>query len=74
MMKATGDWFAVIPLIKAIDAFNLGNTDEAKSEIKKALVLDPSWTADKWRTATLVNDEVLDRQVSDLIAIGLPEK
>ncbi|MBP2238440.1 TolB-like protein/class 3 adenylate cyclase [Sinorhizobium kostiense] len=73
-MKALGDWFATIPLVRAINAVNLGEVDEAKRHVKKALALDPSWTAEKWRTATFVDADVLDRQVSNLIKAGLPEK
>lgn len=73
-MKALGDWFASIPLVRSINAVNLGNIYEAKSQTKKALELDPSLTAEKWRKITFVDDDVLDRQVSDLIKAGLPEK
>ena len=72
VMEELGDWFANIPLFKAINAVNLGNLEEAKLNVKKALELDPSWTAKKFREVNFVNDEVLDRQVSDLIKAGLP--
>jgi hypothetical protein len=74
VMKETGDWFALIPIIKAIDAVNLGDTSEAAMHVKKALELDPSWTAEKWKAVNFADDKVLDRQVSDLIKAGLPEK
>jgi adenylate cyclase len=73
VMKVTGDWFALIPLIKAINAVHLGHPDEATKHVKKALELDPSWTADKWRAVNFLDDKVLDRQVGDLIKAGLPE-
>ncbi|MFA1624571.1 adenylate/guanylate cyclase domain-containing protein [Rhizobium mongolense] len=73
-MKPLGDWSASIPLVRSINAVNLGKIDEAKSQTKKALELDPSLTAEEWRTSTFVDDDVLDRQVSDLIKAGLPEK
>ncbi len=73
-VKALGDWFAGIPLVRSINAVNLGKIEEAKSQTKKALELDPSWTAEKWRQLTFFDADVLDRQVSDLIKAGLPEK
>ncbi len=51
-MMALGDWFAGIPLVRSINAVNLGKIEEAKSQTKKALELDPSWTAEKWRQLT----------------------
>lgn len=72
-MKTLGDWFAGIPLVRSINAVNLGKIDEAKSQMKKALELDPSSTAEKWRQLTFFEDNVLDRQVSDLVTAGLPK-
>ncbi|WEX87158.1 adenylate/guanylate cyclase domain-containing protein [Sinorhizobium garamanticum] len=74
VMKELSNSFAAIPLVKAINAVNLGNLDEAKNNITTALELDPSWTAKKWRAITFVEEKVLDRQVSDLVKAGLPER
>ncbi|MFA1677191.1 adenylate/guanylate cyclase domain-containing protein [Rhizobium mongolense] len=74
IMKALGDWSPVIPLVMSINAVNLGNIVEAKKQTRKALEIEPSLTAEEWRTSTFVDDDVLDRQVSDLIKAGLPEK
>ncbi|MCA1438635.1 hypothetical protein I6F07_00090 [Ensifer sp. IC4062] len=73
-MKALGDWSPSIPLVRAINAVNLGNIDEAKSHVKKALEIEPSLTAEGWKTSTFVDGDVVDRQVSDLTKAGLPEK
>ncbi|WP_373413860.1 adenylate/guanylate cyclase domain-containing protein [Ensifer aridi] len=74
VMKELADSFATIPLTKAINAVHLGDLDEARKNVTAALELDPSWTAEKWRTVTFVDDKVLNRQANDLIKAGLPEK
>ncbi|RWI20431.1 adenylate/guanylate cyclase domain-containing protein [Mesorhizobium sp.] len=74
VMEEQDDWVVHIPVIKAINFVNMGMLEEAKANIKKALEFDPSWSAAKWREITFVDDEVLDRQVSDLIKAGLPER
>jgi TolB-like protein/tetratricopeptide (TPR) repeat protein len=73
VMQGLGDWFATIPLVRGINAVNLGKLDEAKAEITKALSLDPSWTAEKWRRAAFLDDRIVNQQVSDLRKAGLPE-
>jgi adenylate cyclase len=72
VMKATGDWFALIPLIKAINAVHVGTPEEATAHVKKALELDPTWTGEKWKTVNFADDKVLDRQARDLVKAGLP--
>ncbi|WP_352962006.1 adenylate/guanylate cyclase domain-containing protein [Mesorhizobium sp. M1312] len=74
VMEEQDDWVVHIPVIKAINHVNMGMLDEAKANIQKALEVDPSWSAEKWREITFVSNDVLDRQVTDLIKAGLPAK
>lgn len=55
-MKDLGDWFGNILLVRAMNAVNLGNLEEANSEIRKVLELEPGCTADDWRAATFLNE------------------
>ena len=74
-MKEIADLFVNTPLLRAINAVQLGSPDEAKAEIGKALKIIPSFTAYRWREIAFAsNSAILDRQIADLIAAGLPQK
>ncbi len=74
-MKEIDDLFVNTPLLRAINAVRLGSPDEAKAEIGKALKMVPGFTAYRWHEIAFASDPaILDRQIADLIAAGLPEK
>ncbi|WP_077381722.1 adenylate/guanylate cyclase domain-containing protein [Mesorhizobium prunaredense] len=74
-MKEIGDVFVNAPLLRAINAVRLGLPDEAKAEIGKALRMIPGFTAHRWHEIAFASDPaILNRQIADLIAAGLPEK
>ena len=75
LLKSTTDIMIFIPLLRAINYVNLEKLEIARSEVAKALTTQPNYTAAKWRDATFHIDlAVIDRQVADLIAAGLPDK
>ena len=63
------------PLMKAIVLSRLGRTEEAQQELKRALAIDPKLTQAKWRELFFYSDPtIVEREVSDLASLGLPEK
>ena len=74
-LREAGDGFIPTPLLRAVNAVHLGLAEEAKSEIAKALKVNPGFTAARWREIAFASDPaVLDRQIADLVKAGLPEK
>ncbi|MCX7304880.1 MAG: adenylate/guanylate cyclase domain-containing protein [Hyphomicrobiales bacterium] len=75
LMDGIADVQFSLPLLRAINYVNLGKLDAARGEIAKALAVFPGYKAERWRDMTFhVDRAVIDRQVADLIAAGLPEK
>ncbi|MDX8451152.1 adenylate/guanylate cyclase domain-containing protein [Mesorhizobium sp. VK9D] len=75
LIAKTADIQITVPLLRAINDMHLGKTDDAHSEVAKALKMQPWYTAVRWRDMTFhINRAVIDRQVSDLVAAGLPMK
>ncbi|PZM15553.1 adenylate/guanylate cyclase domain-containing protein [Rhizobium tubonense] len=75
LVNGTADVFIGVPLLRAINFMHIGKPDEARSEVAKARALQPWYTATRWRDMTFnINPAVIDRQVADLVAAGLPEK
>jgi adenylate cyclase len=73
LVEGTADVFIGVPLLRAINFMHLGKPELARSEVRKALVGQPWYTAERWRDLTFhINPAVIDRQVADLIAAGLP--
>ncbi len=68
VMKATGDWFALIPLIKAINAVHVGTPEEATAHVRRRLLnLTRPGLAKSGKTVNFADDKVLDRQARDLV-------
>ena len=75
LIAKASDFQITMPLLRAINDIHLGKPDEAHSEVAKALKMQPWYTAARWRDMTFhVNPAVIDRQVADLVAAGLPQK
>jgi TolB-like protein/class 3 adenylate cyclase len=75
LMAGTSDIAVNFPLIRAINYVNLGKPEDARKEVSKALTMLPDYTAARWRDFTFhIDPAVIDRQVADLVAAGLPEK
>jgi tetratricopeptide (TPR) repeat protein len=63
------------PLLRASCQFRLGRVEEARVEVKRALAIDPQFSQKKLREKYFYSDPtILERQVADLGAAGLPEK
>jgi adenylate cyclase len=64
-----------VPLLRASCQFRLGRVEEARVEVNRALTIDPQFSQKKVREKYFYNDPaILERQVADLGAAGLPEK
>lgn len=62
-------------LSMANDYVLLGRLDEARASVEDAMRLDSSFTRNKWREGSFYSDpKILDDEVADLAAAGLPEK
>jgi TolB-like protein/class 3 adenylate cyclase/Tfp pilus assembly protein PilF len=73
--KTPRPWIADDYLILAATYVRLGRMDDARAAVKKALELDPQFTQAKWREGYFYSDpSILERQVADVAAAGLPEK
>jgi adenylate cyclase len=73
-MKNGPKWVDV-PVFLASCYFRLGRAEEARAEVKKALEIDPKFSQTKLRAKYFYSDPaILERQVADLAAAGLPEK
>jgi TolB-like protein/class 3 adenylate cyclase len=72
--KGSPPWVDV-PLFLASIYVRLDRMEEARAEVKKALVMEPGFTQAKWREAWFYRDpNILERQLADLGKAGLPEK
>ena len=49
-MKDAGDFYDAIPLTRAINDVNLGDLDEARRQVRKALKLNPNASLQYWRS------------------------
>ena len=75
LIEKTSDFQITMPLLRAINDVHLGKVDEAHAEVAKALKMQPWYTAERWRDMTFhIDRAVIDRQVADLVAAGLPAK
>ena len=75
LIAKASDFQITMPLLRAINYIHLGKADDAHSEVAKALKMQPWYTAARWRDMTFhVNPAVIDRQVADLVAAGLPQQ
>lgn len=73
LIAKASDIQITMPLLRAINDVHLGKLEEAREEIARALKMQPWYTAERWRDWTFhVNPAVIDRQVADLVAAGLP--
>jgi adenylate cyclase len=62
-------------LLRASCQFRLGRVEEARVEVNRALTIDPQFSQKKVREKYFYSDPaILERQVADLGAAGLPEK
>ena len=62
-------------LLMAINHVRLGRLDDARAEVKRALVIDPEFTQAKWREGYFYSDpSIVEREIADLAKAGLPEK
>jgi TolB-like protein/class 3 adenylate cyclase len=67
-------FFANAPLFKAIALVRLNRMDEARTEVRNALKMDPTFTQVKWRELTFYSDpSILEQEIADLEKAGLPE-
>ena len=74
-LKSAGCGCSVVPALRAIAAVRLGNMNEANRQVAETLKLDPAFTAGRLRDVAIFRDKSLvDQQVADLVAAGLPEK
>ena len=75
LMAGTADIAVNFPLLRAINYVHLKKPDDARKEVAKALAMQPTYTAARWRDFTFhIDPAVIDRQVADLVEAGLPEK
>jgi adenylate cyclase len=75
LITGTADVVIGIPLLRAINYMHMEKSAEARSEVAKVLAMLPWYTAERWRDFEYnINPAVINRQVADLIAAGLPEK
>ena len=75
LITKVSDFVITVPLLRAINDVHLGKTDGARGEVLKALAMQPWLKATRWRDMTFhINPGVIDRQVADLVAAGVPMK
>lgn len=75
LLNGTSDFQIFVPLLRAINFVHLGKLELAKSEVAKALAIQPDYTAARYRASTFhIDHTVIDRQVADLVVAGLPAK
>jgi tetratricopeptide (TPR) repeat protein len=59
----------------AIDYIRLDRPDEAKAQVRRALLANPDFTQAMWREGSFYSDPaILDGEIADLAAAGLPEE
>jgi len=63
------------PLLRTINLVQLNKLEEARTELKKVLGMDPTFTQAKWRDMYFYSDpSISERQIADLAKAGLSEK
>lgn len=63
------------PLLRAINHVRLGRLEEARSDVKTALEINPAFTLKTWREVYFYSDpSIVEREVADLAEAGLPEQ
>lgn len=73
LMVGTADIQPGFPMLRAINYVHLGQPGAAHEEIAKVTAMLPALTASRWRDMTFhIDPGVIDRQVNDLVAAGLP--
>jgi TolB-like protein len=66
--------FVATPLLRVINLVRLDRLEDAKAELRKAMLIDPTFTQAKWREMFFYSDSsIVDREVADLAKAGLPE-
>ncbi|TIL44599.1 adenylate/guanylate cyclase domain-containing protein [Mesorhizobium sp.] len=75
ILHECGDSSIYVLLEQSINDTRLGRPEEAKAYVARALKLQSTFTAKKWRATSIHSDpKVIDREVADLIKAGLPDK
>ncbi len=72
-LNEAAEYFAMVPLLRAVVLVRLDRVDEARAEVAKALKMDAAFTQINWREVTFYSDpSLVDREVADLATAGLP--